>query len=108
MPSDPVSVLLHSSHTKISGGEIVKFLQNSIETLNSMSHFLYFIIFKIADEPSKISENDRNVIKQHVVELMLRSPEQYQKQLSEAISIIGTVLKQKFALEILLLDKHFL
>ncbi|XP_039257797.1 exportin-2-like [Styela clava] len=44
---------------------------------------------KIPDEPSKISEADRNTIKQHVVDLMLRSPEQYQKQLSEAISIIG-------------------
>lgn len=44
---------------------------------------------KIQDEVNKISQNDRNTVKQHVVELMLRSPELYQKQLSEAISIIG-------------------
>lgn len=44
---------------------------------------------KIPDEPSKVSESDRKTIKDHVVDLMLKSPEQYQKQLSEAISIIG-------------------
>nr|CAB3233957.1 exportin-2 [Phallusia mammillata] len=43
----------------------------------------------IEDEPSKINEEDRTSIKANVVNLMLHSPEQYQKQLSEAISIIG-------------------
>ncbi|XP_002130634.2 exportin-2 [Ciona intestinalis] len=41
------------------------------------------------DEASKVSEQDRNTIKCTVVDLMLTSPKQYQKQLSEAISIIG-------------------
>uniref|UniRef100_A0A2P2I486 Exportin-2 n=1 Tax=Hirondellea gigas TaxID=1518452 RepID=A0A2P2I486_9CRUS len=36
-----------------------------------------------------ISSNDRAVIKKEIVDLMLRSPEAVQRQLSEAISIIG-------------------
>jgi len=36
-----------------------------------------------------ISEDDRNTVKSHVVNLMLEAPENIQKQLSEAISIIG-------------------
>jgi len=43
----------------------------------------------VEDEPSKVSDNDRNTIKCNLVNLMLNSPEQYQKQLSEAISVIG-------------------
>ena len=44
---------------------------------------------QVEGETSKISENDRTLIKNHIVELMLKSPETIQKQLSDAISIIG-------------------
>ncbi|XP_035826529.1 exportin-2 isoform X2 [Aplysia californica] len=37
----------------------------------------------------KIHKEDRDAIKQYIVGLMLKSPEQVQKQLSDAISIIG-------------------
>uniref|UniRef100_A0A674I1M6 Exportin-2 n=1 Tax=Terrapene triunguis TaxID=2587831 RepID=A0A674I1M6_9SAUR len=43
----------------------------------------------IEDEPNKICETDRIAIKGNIVHLMLSSPEQIQKQLSDAISIIG-------------------
>ncbi|CAJ0923093.1 unnamed protein product [Ranitomeya imitator] len=43
----------------------------------------------IEDEPNKICETDRVAIKANIVNLMLSSPEQIQKQLSDAISIIG-------------------
>uniref|UniRef100_A0A6I8MZ53 Exportin-2 n=1 Tax=Ornithorhynchus anatinus TaxID=9258 RepID=A0A6I8MZ53_ORNAN len=43
----------------------------------------------IEDEPNKIFEADRIAIKANIVHLMLSSPEQIQKQLSDAISIIG-------------------
>ncbi|GCB70322.1 hypothetical protein scyTo_0001247 [Scyliorhinus torazame] len=43
----------------------------------------------IEDEPNKICEADRIAIKANIVNLMLSSPEQIQKQLSDAISIIG-------------------
>ncbi|ROT71296.1 exportin-2 [Penaeus vannamei] len=41
------------------------------------------------DGTNRISANDRIVIKREIVDLMLRSPEGVQRQLSEAISIIG-------------------
>ncbi|GAB1287227.1 Exportin-2 [Apodemus speciosus] len=43
----------------------------------------------VEDEPNKICEGDRVAIKANIVHLMLSSPEQIQKQLSDAISIIG-------------------
>uniref|UniRef100_A0A8C5MWL8 Exportin-2 n=1 Tax=Leptobrachium leishanense TaxID=445787 RepID=A0A8C5MWL8_9ANUR len=43
----------------------------------------------IEDEPNKICEADRVAIKANIINLMLSSPEQIQKQLSDAISIIG-------------------
>ncbi|XP_008946536.1 PREDICTED: exportin-2 isoform X2 [Merops nubicus] len=43
----------------------------------------------VEDEPNKICESDRVAIKANIVPLMLSSPEQIQKQLSDAISIIG-------------------
>ncbi|KFP77760.1 Exportin-2 [Apaloderma vittatum] len=43
----------------------------------------------VEDEPNKICESDRIAIKANIVPLMLSSPEQIQKQLSDAISIIG-------------------
>ncbi|XP_054162463.1 exportin-2-like [Oppia nitens] len=41
------------------------------------------------DITNKISENDRNQIKSVIIDLMLKSPEQIQRQLSDAVSIIG-------------------
>ncbi|XP_068237725.1 exportin-2 [Palaemon carinicauda] len=41
------------------------------------------------DGTNKISASDRVVVKREIVDLMLRSPEGIQRQLSEAISIIG-------------------
>ncbi|XP_052087731.1 exportin-2-like isoform X2 [Mytilus californianus] len=41
------------------------------------------------DGGDKIHRNDRTTIKQRIVGLMLKSPDQIQKQLSDAISIIG-------------------
>lgn len=43
----------------------------------------------VEDEPNKVHEQDRQTVKQLIVGLMLKSPEQIQKQLSDAISIIG-------------------
>lgn len=43
----------------------------------------------IDGEPNKISEHDRQIIKREIVDLMLRSPEKLQKQLSDAVSVIG-------------------
>ena len=40
-------------------------------------------------EPTKITEDDRKLIKTNIVELMLKSPDSIQRQLSEAISIVG-------------------
>ena len=41
------------------------------------------------DGVSHVSEKDRAAVRQLIVELMLRSPEQVQRQLSDAISVIG-------------------
>lgn len=41
------------------------------------------------DGVDKIHANDRNIVKESIIGLMLRSPEQIQKQLSDTISIIG-------------------
>ena len=43
----------------------------------------------IEDKPNNVSANDRELIKKHIVGLMLRTPEAVQKQLSDAITIIG-------------------
>ncbi|XP_043944905.1 exportin-2 [Protopterus annectens] len=43
----------------------------------------------VEDEPNKICEADRTAIKASIVHLMLSSEEQIQRQLSDAISIIG-------------------
>lgn len=42
-----------------------------------------------SDQPDRISESDRTAVKSFIVTLMLTSPEAIQKQLSDAISIIG-------------------
>ncbi|KAL3867833.1 hypothetical protein ACJMK2_040679 [Sinanodonta woodiana] len=44
---------------------------------------------KVDEVEDKIHINDRNTVKHLIVGLMLKSPEQIQKQLSDAISIIG-------------------
>ena len=41
------------------------------------------------DGNSHVSEKDRAAVRQLIVELMLRSPEQVQRQLSDAISVVG-------------------
>ncbi|XP_038057672.1 exportin-2-like [Patiria miniata] len=43
----------------------------------------------VEDEPNKINDADRGLVKDKIVELMLGMPENLQRQLSEAISIIG-------------------
>ncbi|KAK3727815.1 hypothetical protein QZH41_008254 [Actinostola sp. cb2023] len=43
----------------------------------------------IEGEPNKINEADRAAVKTQIVDLMLKSPEKLQKQLSDAISFIG-------------------
>lgn len=50
---------------------------------------VYFLIFKEEDQPDRIHASDRIAIKNLIVTLMLSSPESIQKQLSDAISIIG-------------------
>lgn len=45
--------------------------------------------WRVEDVPDKIHNEDRAAIKGLIVSLMLRSPEQVQRQLSDAISIIG-------------------
>jgi exportin-2 (importin alpha re-exporter) len=41
------------------------------------------------DESNSISIKDRNHIKEHIIDLMTRSPEHIQEQLSDAITVIG-------------------
>ncbi|CAF2961115.1 unnamed protein product [Rotaria sp. Silwood2] len=41
------------------------------------------------DQSSSISIRDRNHIKEHIIDLMTRSPEHIQEQLSDAITVIG-------------------
>ena len=41
------------------------------------------------DSPDRIHPSDRIQIKQLIITLMLKSPEQVQRQLSDAVSIIG-------------------
>ncbi|XP_067927952.1 exportin-2-like [Watersipora subatra] len=43
----------------------------------------------VDDQEDKVHVDDRNLIRERIVELMLNSPESLQKQLSDAISIIG-------------------
>ena len=43
------------------------------------------IVVQIDDVGNKIHDNDRNAIKQTIVGLMLKSPEQIQKQVQKAL-----------------------
>ena len=49
----------------------------------------YYLCFQIEDTPDKIHSDDRERIKQNIVNLMLTSPPSIQKQLSTAIAQIG-------------------
>lgn len=49
-----------------------------------------YLEFQEEDQPDHIHANDRLAIKNLIVRLMLNSPEAIQKQLSEAISVIGS------------------
>ena len=77
---------------------LLKIVQDGSSSPNSTVALAASIIFKnfikkhwriIEDETNKLCEEDRNTIKSTIINLMLHSPAQYQKQLSEAISIIG-------------------
>lgn len=46
-------------------------------------------MFQDEDGNDKIHQEDREAVKQNIVNLMLVSPEAIQKQLSDAVSIIG-------------------
>ena len=67
------------------------------QTIESHTRQAASIVFKnfvkrnwrIVDKTSTISDVDRQLIKTHIVGLMLKSPEALQKQLSDAITIIG-------------------
>ncbi|GAB1609148.1 exportin-2 [Argonauta hians] len=74
---------------------LLKLLHNSVD---SHIHLCAAITFKnyvkrnwrqVEDVPDKIHASDRVAIKQIIVNLMLKTPEQIQNQLSDAISIIG-------------------
>lgn len=84
-----------------------------IELFLALFIFCFFVFQKVEDEPNKVSDTDRTAIKANIINLMLTSPEQIQKQvqprllrvsvrpparppfvycvfqLSDAISIIG-------------------
>lgn len=57
--------------------------------LVKFSKYLIFIIKQEDEQPDRIHVTDRSAIKNLIVTLMLSSPESIQKQLSDAISIIG-------------------
>lgn len=46
------------------------------------NHLLSLFPYKVEDEPNKISDQDRTAIKANIVNLMLSSPEQIQKQVN--------------------------
>ena len=77
---------------------LLKIVQDGASTPNAPVPLAASIIFKnfvkqnwriVEDEPTKLNVDDRNTIKSTIINLMLHSPSQFQKQLSEAISIIG-------------------
>lgn len=49
------------------------------------------VVKRCWDSGDKISESDRQQVKVHIVKLMLNTPENIQRQLSEAIAMIGRV-----------------
>lgn len=48
-----------------------------------------FVSFKDEDGVDRIHQDDREAVKRVIVDMMLVSPEAVQKQLSDAVSIIG-------------------
>lgn len=55
----------------------------------SLVNYLIFNSFQDDDAGDRIHMQDRESVKQLIVNLMLHSPEAIQKQLSDAVSIIG-------------------
>ena len=55
---------------------------------DQMARFDIILFWSFVSD-DKIHSTDRTAIKQTIVGLMLKSPEQIQKQLSDAISLIG-------------------
>lgn len=47
----------------------------------------FFFPLKVEDEPNKISDQDRTAIKANIINLMLSSPEQIQKQVHYHMSV---------------------
>ncbi|XP_029650427.1 exportin-2 [Octopus sinensis] len=74
---------------------LLKLLDNSVDAHIRLSAAVTFKNYikrnwrQVDDSPDKIHASDRTAIKQVIVDLMLKTPEQIQNQLSDAISIIG-------------------
>ncbi|CAD5113532.1 DgyrCDS2694 [Dimorphilus gyrociliatus] len=72
--------------------------------------------WRIVEDVNKICDKDRNFVKTSIVNLMLKNPEQIQKQLSDAISVIGkedfpmkwTDLLKEFSTKFLSQDIHII
>lgn len=64
-------------------------IQSSKQRLNYYSEFELWVLFQDDDAGDRIHAQDREAIKQLIVNLMLHSPEAIQKQLSDAVSIVG-------------------
>lgn len=68
------------------GTDVTIKLCSAIAFKNVVRKYWAYLDDSVAD---RISQNDRNYVKSVIVDLMLRSEEQIQRQLSEAVSIIG-------------------
>lgn len=64
-------------------------IQSSKQRLNYYSELELWVLFQDDDAGDRIHAQDREAIKQLIVNLMLHSPEAIQKQLSDAVSIVG-------------------
>ena len=64
-------------------------IQSSKQQLNYYSKLELWVLFQDDDAGDRIHAQDREAIKQLIVNLMLHSPEAIQKQLSDAVSIVG-------------------
>lgn len=64
-------------------------IQSSKQGLKYYSELELWILFQDDDAGDRIHAQDREAIKRLIVNLMLHSPEAIQKQLSDAVSIVG-------------------
>lgn len=64
-------------------------IQSSERGLHDYTEFELWVLFQDDDAGDRIHAQDREAIKQLIVNLMLHSPEAIQKQLSDAVSIVG-------------------